>query len=118
MDVQIFGTRKSTETKKALRFFSERGVKVHFVDLGERPIARGELRRFVERFGVEALIDRGARRFAQLGLAAAPPSTGPWLERLLAEPLLLRQPLVRCQDRLSVGLDEGEWTSWRNAETR
>lgn len=112
MEVQIFGTRDHVDTKKALRFFSERGIRTHFVDLKTRPPSPGELKRFLDRFGVEELIDRESRRFRQLGLAAAPPSTARWVERLLAEPLILRQPLVRHQGHLSVGLDEGSWKAW------
>lgn len=111
-EVQIFGTQKSNETKKALRFFAERGWKTHFIDLSERPLSPGELKRFVDRFGLEALIDRTSRRFAALGLASASPSADRWLERLLAEPLLLRQPLVRHQTKLTLGFDEAAWKSW------
>ena len=118
LEVQIFGTQKSQDTKKASRFFSERGVKIHFVDLKQRAISKGELMRFVERFGVEELIDRESRRFAELGLAAAPPSKERWLERLLDEPLLLRQPLVRQQNRLTVGVDESEWKLWCSPPAR
>ena len=52
MEVQVFGVRKSADTRKALRFFAERRIKTHFVDLVERPASLGELRRFVEKFGV------------------------------------------------------------------
>jgi len=112
MEVQVFGTRKSNDTRKALRFFSDRGVKTHFVDLAERPMSSGELRRFIEKFGIEALIDRTSRRFADLGLAAASPSGEAWLQRLLDEPFLLRQPLVRAQNRITLGLAEAEWKQW------
>ena len=71
MEVQIFGIKKSPETRKALRFFAERRVKTHFVDLQERAASPGELKRFAQKFGVEALIDRQSRRYADLGLAAA-----------------------------------------------
>jgi arsenate reductase (glutaredoxin) len=112
MEVQIFGTRKNADTRKAIRFFSERGWKVHFVDLLERAPSPGELRHFTGKFGVEALIDRESRRFHDLGLAAAPPGESRWIDRLLAEPLILRQPLVRVQGVLSVGLDELAWKEW------
>jgi arsenate reductase len=112
MDVQIFGTRKSPDTRKALRFFSERGWKTHFVDLAERAPSPGELRHFTEKFGVGALIDREAKRFKDLGLAAAPSQDSRWIERFLAEPLLLRQPLVRAQNRFTVGPAESEWQEW------
>jgi arsenate reductase-like glutaredoxin family protein len=112
VEVQIFGTRKNADTRKAVRFFSERGWKTHFVDLAERALSPGELRRYTTAFGVEALIDRESGRFRALGLAAAPPDSSRWVDRLLAEPLLLRQPLVRAQNRLTVGLDEAEWQRW------
>ena len=54
MEVQIFGTKKCSDTRKAQRFFSERRIKTHFVDLNERPAALGELRRFAQKFGVAA----------------------------------------------------------------
>ena len=112
MEVQIFGTRKSADTRKAVRFFSERGWKILFVDLAERGPSPGELRRFTERYGVEALIDRESKRFKQLGLAVPPPGDDRWVERLAAVPLLLRQPLVRAQNRFTVGLAEAEWREW------
>lgn len=112
MEVQIFGIRKNPDTRKALRFFAERRVKTHFVDLDERPAAPGELRRFAQKFGVEALVDRGSRRFADLGLAAARLGEERWLEKLAAEPLLLRMPLVRQQQRLTIGDAEATWREW------
>ena len=78
---------------KGSRFFAERRVKTHFVDLQERPASPGELRRFAQRFGVSALIDAGARRYGELGLNAARLSDDRWLEKLALEPLLLRMPL-------------------------
>ena len=71
MEVQIFGVKKSADTRKALRFFAERRVKTHFVDLQERAASLGELRRFAQKFGVEALLDRESKRFAELGLRQA-----------------------------------------------
>ena len=112
MEVQIFGTKKSADTRKAVRFFSERGWKTHVVDLSERAPSPGELRRFTETFGLETLIDRESKRFKDLGLTTAPPGGNRWLERVLAEPLLLRQPLVRAQNRLTVGFAEAEWKDW------
>jgi arsenate reductase len=112
MEVQIFGIRKSPETRKALRFFAERRVKTHFVDLQERPASAGELRRFAQKFGVQALVDRGSRRFADLGLSAAQLSEDRWLDKLTEEPLLLRMPLVRQQHRLTVGDAEPTWREW------
>ena len=112
MEVKIFGIRKSSDTRKALRFFAERRVKTHFVDLLERPASPGELKRFAQKFGIQALLDRGSRRFAELGLGAARLSDERWLDRLAEEPLLLRMPLVRFQQRLTLGDDEPTWREW------
>ena len=112
MEVQIFGIRKSVETRKALRFFAERRVKTHFVDLQERAASLGELRRFAQKFGAQALVDRGSRRFADLGLGAARLSDERWLDKLVEEPLLLRMPLVRHLQRLTVGDAETAWREW------
>jgi len=112
VEVQIFGMKKSPETRAALRFFAERRIRVHFVDLLERAAARGELLRFAQKFGVPALLDRGSRRFAELGLAAAARSAERWLDLLVEEPLLLKLPLVRNQQQLTVGAAEATWRSW------
>jgi arsenate reductase-like glutaredoxin family protein len=112
MEVQVFGTRKSSDARAALRFFAERRIKTHFVDLNERAASLGELRRFAQRFGVQALIDRDSKRFAELGLRAAALSDERWLERLALEPLLLRLPLVRHQRELTIGPAESTWRAW------
>jgi arsenate reductase-like glutaredoxin family protein len=112
MEVQIFGTRKSPDTRKALRFFAERRVKTHFVDLNERAASRGELARFAQKYGVGALIDQSSRRYAELGLAHARLTDDRWLERLVDEPLLLQQPLVRNANRLTIGAAEETWVEW------
>lgn len=112
MEVQIFGTQKSADTRKALRFFRERRVKVHFVDLKVRGASKGELTRFSQKSGVEALLDREGKRFASLGLKTAHYSDKKWLEILMEEPLILTQPLVRWQNRVTVGLAEEEWKVW------
>jgi arsenate reductase len=112
MDVQIFGVKKSAETRKALRFFAERRTKTHFVDLLERPASRGELLRFVQKFGVQALIDESSRRYAELGLRTARYGDERWMEILADEPLLLKMPLVRNGNALTVGAAETTWKSW------
>jgi arsenate reductase-like glutaredoxin family protein len=112
VEVQIFGIRKSADTRKALRFFAERRVKTHFVDLTERAASLGELKRFSQKFGVLQLIDRDSRRFQELGLAHARLSDERWLEKLADEPLLLKMPLARFSNRVTIGLADDEWRSW------
>ena len=112
MQVQIFGTKKSAETRAALRFFSERRIKTHFVDLNERGASPRELERFIQKFGLDAIINREGKRFQELGLAHAHLSPQRWVDKLVDEPLLLRMPLVRYENRLTIGAAESEWKTW------
>jgi len=112
VQVQIFGLKKSADTRKATRFFSERRVPTHFVDLNERAASKGELTRFVQKFGIEAVLDRESRRFSEMGLRSAHYGDARWLEILVDEPLLLRIPLVRYENRLTVGAEEATWKEW------
>ena len=117
MEVQIFGIRKSADTRKAQRFFSERRIRAHFVDLDERPAAAGELKRFAQKFGIDALVDRESETFVELGLKHTKLSDERWLEKLMDEPRLLRMPLVRQlgqqgSSKLTIGLAEDEWKQW------
>lgn len=87
-------------------------MKTHFVDLLERPASLGELRRFAQKFGVTALVDRDSKRFSDLGLQYAQLSDERWLEKLSEEPLLLRLPLVRNGNQVVIGADEATWNNW------
>lgn len=112
MNVQIFGVKNDFDTRKAERFFKERRVKIHFVDFKTRAPSKGELRRFFQKFGGDAVIDRDAKRFKALGLQTAHYSDERWLEIAEEEPLILRTPLVRYGSHLSVGHDPDAWKSW------
>ncbi|HST07893.1 MAG TPA: ArsC/Spx/MgsR family protein [Gemmatimonadaceae bacterium] len=112
LEVQVFGIKKNADTRKALRFFSERRIRTHFVDLVERAASLGELRRFAQKFGVSALIDRDSRRFEELGLRYAQLSDERWLEKLSEEPMLLRIPMVRNANQLTIGAEEAIWKTW------
>jgi arsenate reductase-like glutaredoxin family protein len=109
--VQLFGRKDSRETQRAQRFFKERRVPIAFVDLAVRPIAPTELRRFAQRLGATALVDREGRRYQDLGLAWLAMSDDEWLVRLLADQRLLRLPLARSGERVSAGVDEPAWTA-------
>jgi arsenate reductase (glutaredoxin) len=111
--LQIFGTRKCQDTRKAERYFKERGVRFQSVDLAEKGLSPGELRAVAARVGgVQALIDRDSKRYLDKGLKYAAP-TGPRIEQLLLdEPLLLRTPIVRSEAGCSVGYQIETWTQW------
>lgn len=115
MEVQVFGLKKSAETRAALRFFSERRIRAHFVDLQERDIAEGELMRFIQRLGIERVLDRQSKRFEQLGLRHSNMSEGRWIDRLLTEPGLIRLPLVRRLGQggdVTAGDSADTWKTW------
>ena len=112
MDVQVFGVKNDANVRKALRFFQERRIKVHFVDFKQRAPAVGELRRFFQKLGADALIDRNAKRFTELGLQAAHYGDERWLELASEEPLILHMPLVRNGSELTVGLAADTWREW------
>lgn len=116
MEVQIFGHKKDPATRAAQRFFAERRVKVHFVDFMDRWPSPGELKRFAQKFGVEALLDREGKLFAERGLRTARYGEERWLQLLAEDPWILRVPLVRWQHKLSVGAAEAEWKGWVEAD--
>jgi arsenate reductase len=110
--VQIFGHERDQATRAAIRFFKERRVAIHLVDLTRKPIARGELRRFVERLGPRALLDEGSNAWRDGGLGYLRMDDAEVVERLLASQSLIRLPLVRFGNEVSVGRDEATWKAW------
>jgi arsenate reductase len=107
--VQIFGTPASQPTRAALRFFKERRIEVHLVDLRRKPMAAGELRRFVDRLGADALADKGSAAWRDAGLAYLRMDDAELAARLLADQRLLRLPLVRVGQHFAAGRDETRW---------
>jgi arsenate reductase (glutaredoxin) len=109
--VQIFGVKNSHATRAAERFFKERGVAIHMVDLKQKPMAPGEIRRFVERFGISKLLDTEGKSYIDAGLKYLKLSDSELLARIEQDPKLLRLPLVRSGIQLSIGHDEGAWNA-------
>ena len=109
MNIQIIGTKKCSDTKKAQRFFKERNINFHFVDLGERPLSKGELTKIAQRLGGENIIDSQSKAFTSKGLA--------WMdydpvEEIMENNLLLKTPVVRNGNEATVGPAEKIWTAW------
>ena len=111
-DIQVFGRDDSAETRAALRFFRERRVVVHYVDVRKRGIAPTELRRFTQRFGAGALLDTTSRPYRDQGLAHLGMDETGIVNRLLADTRLLRLPLARHGNAVTVGVDEATWAGW------
>ena len=109
--VQVFGTPDSQATRAAQRFFKERRLEIHFVDVRRKPLAPAELRRFVERLGARAVADEDSKVWRDAGLTYLRMDDGELTERLLTDQRLLRLPLVRIGTGVAAGQNETAWKS-------
>ncbi len=108
--VQVFGTPDSQSTRAALRFFKERRVEVHLVDVRRKPLAPAELRRFLDKLGARALVDEESKLW-RASLAYLRMDDLELAERLLSDQRLLRLPLIRIGNAVAAGRDEAAWKS-------
>jgi len=113
MNIQIFGTQKSNSSKKAIRFFKERNLQFHFVDLKERAISKGELNSIKRSIDVEDLIDKDSKEYKKNNLNYIQHNIE---EKLLENPLLFKTPIVRIDNNASVGYDPDKWKNWINKD--
>ena len=111
-NIQVFGMDDSAATRNTLRFFRERRIVVHYVDLRKKPIARGELQRFVDRLGASALLDDTSRAYRDQGLGYLSMDTSGTVTRILADPRLLKVPLVRYGEQVTAGKADETWRAW------
>ncbi len=88
---------------------------VAFVDLKKRPPAPGELKRFAQKLGARALLDEDSKAYRKANLGYLSMGDGEVFERVIADPGLLRLPLVRYGNELTIGLDEETWKVWQQA---
>ncbi|HEX4748790.1 MAG TPA: ArsC/Spx/MgsR family protein [Bryobacteraceae bacterium] len=107
--VQIFGVKNSNATRAAERFFKERGITIHFVDLKVKPMSGGEIRKFADRFGLAGLIDNESKAYEDAGLKYLKVSETELLAKIERDAKLLRLPFVRSGNRFSIGHDEASW---------
>ena len=106
MNIQIFGTKKCTKTGKALRFFKDRGIPVHFVDLNEKGISKGELTKVVQSAGIDDLIDPESKEYKKRGMNYI--EFDPF-EEALESPLLINTPIVRSGNKSVLGESPARW---------
>ena len=117
--IQIFGTAKCPVTRAAQRFFADRSIKVQVIELREKGLSKGELTSVARAVGgVRALYAADSARAKERGFAHLDPSDERITELLLADPQLLRTPIVRDGQRASVGAAEARWKTFAEAAKR
>jgi arsenate reductase (glutaredoxin) len=107
--LQIFGVKGSQATRAAERFFRERRIEFHLVDLDRKPMSPGEIRRFTDKFGLAGIVDSESKSYVDGGLKYIRQSDSEMLGRIERDPKLLRLPLVRAGNLVSAGKDEEVW---------
>jgi arsenate reductase-like glutaredoxin family protein len=108
-NIQIFGLKRCQDTRKAERYFKERAIPYHFVDLTVRGLSKGELDRVKQAVGLENLIDKEGKEYAKRNLKYIVHNVE---EMLLSYPLLLKTPLVRNGQKATVGYCPEMWREW------
>ncbi len=116
--IQVFGVKGSAPARAAERFFKERGIKIQFIDLKQKAMAPGEIRRFVEKFGLAGLLDTDSKSYLDAGLKYLKVSERELMEKIEKDPKLLRLPLVRETKLVSIGQDEGSWQAMVETQKR
>lgn len=110
MNIQIFGKAKCFDTKKAQRYFKERGIKFQDIDLLKKGMSRGELQSVLRAVGgLDALADMDAPDAALLRYLAYEEDK---LEKLLENPKLFKTPIVRNGPKATVGFQPEVWGNW------
>ena len=112
MNIQIFGTKKSFDTKKAQRYFKERRIKVQFIDLREKEMSKGELTRVMQAVGgIDALLNPKAKDQDTLALIQHLTESQRF-DNLLENQQVLAEPIVRNGAKATVGYQPDVWSSW------
>lgn len=112
MNIQIFGTKKSFDTKKAQRYFKERRVKFQFIDLKEKGMSKGELESVARAVGgIDAVIDPKAEDADTVALVQYLAADQKF-EKVLDNQQILREPIVRNGRQATVGYEPDVWKGW------
>ena len=113
MNIQIFRTNKCFDTKKAQRDFKERNIKVQYINLKEKEMAKGELRSVIQGVGgFDNLIDSAAKDQDALALIRYI-SDSEKEETLLANQQVLKTPIVRNGKLATAGYQPDIWKNWK-----
>jgi len=109
MNIQIFGTKSSSDTRKAERFFKERRIQFHFRDLTEKGVSKGELENIKQVIPLEELIDEDGKQYQKRNFAFMVFDIE---EELLNDPLLFKMPVVRNGRLVTIGYKPEVWKEW------
>ena len=111
MNIQIFGTKRCFDTKKAERYFKERRINFQFIDLKEKALSKGELSSVKNSVGLENLINKSAKDYKKLNLDKIR-SSEMREEILLKNPSVYVTPIVRNGKQATVGYKPEVWNEW------
>lgn len=109
MVIQIMGTKKCSETKKAIRYFKERRIEPHFRDLNEKELSSGEFDNISIKIGIDNLLDTEGKAYKDKGLEYMVFNTK---EEILANNNLVKTPIVRYERKVTCGYEPDEWKNW------
>jgi arsenate reductase-like glutaredoxin family protein len=109
MNIQVFGTLKCQETRKAQRYFKERRIPFQFINLAERGLSRGELNSVKSTIDIDHLMDREGKEYARRNLKYLAHDVE---EELLNDPLLFKTPIVRNGNKATIGYMPHIWKEW------
>ena len=113
MNVQIFGTKKCNDTKKAERFFKERGIKYQFIDLKEKGMSKGEFTSVAQaNGGILNMINWEGKDQDTLALIKYIVDENR-LEKILENPSVIKTPVVRNGKRSTLGYQPEIWKVWK-----
>ena len=112
MNIQIFGTKKCNDTKKAERFFKERGINYQFVDMKEKGLSKGELTSVAQaNGGIENMLDPNAKDKDTLALIKYIADEDK-LEKILENQQVIKTPVVRNGKQSTLGYQPDVWKKW------
>ena len=112
MNIQIFGSKKCNDTKKAQRFFKERGIKFQFIDMKEKGMSKGEFNSVAQvNGGIENMIDWNGKDQDTLALIKYIAEEDK-LEKILENPQVIKTPLVRNGKQFTIGYQPEVWKTW------
>ena len=111
MNIQIFGTKKCFDTKKADRFFKERKIKFQFIDLNEKPMSKGELNSVLHSVNINDLINNKSKDYTKLNFNNIR-SAEIKSELLLKNQKVMNTPIVRNGKEATIGYNLEVWNKW------